>query len=77
MWLVLSFSAPRPNLDKYVFLSVNQSTECVLVEEETLDTGWVVKRGNNLFEGGGWFLSKDKEDVSMFLKRQRQTWISS
>ena len=33
------FSAMRPNLDKYVFLQVNESTEGVLVEEETLDTG--------------------------------------
>ncbi|XP_052770579.1 DNA replication complex GINS protein SLD5-like [Mya arenaria] len=32
-------TAPRPNLDKYVFLRVNESTDGVLVEEETLDTG--------------------------------------
>ncbi|XP_045190754.2 DNA replication complex GINS protein SLD5-like [Mercenaria mercenaria] len=32
-------TASRPNLDKYVFLRVNESTDGVLVEEETLDTG--------------------------------------
>lgn len=32
-------TAVRPNLDKYVFLQVNESTDGVLVEEETLDTG--------------------------------------
>ncbi|KAL3864572.1 hypothetical protein ACJMK2_006238 [Sinanodonta woodiana] len=32
-------TAVRPNLDKYVFLRVNEDTEGVLVEEETLDTG--------------------------------------
>ncbi|KAH3802978.1 hypothetical protein DPMN_156676, partial [Dreissena polymorpha] len=32
-------TAPRPNLDKYVFLRVNVATDGVLVEEETLDTG--------------------------------------
>ena len=39
--LIFSFSAVRPNLDKYVFLQVNESTDGVLVEEETLDTGYV------------------------------------
>ncbi|XP_048747452.1 DNA replication complex GINS protein SLD5-like [Ostrea edulis] len=29
----------RPNLDSYVFLRVNENTDGVLVEEETLDTG--------------------------------------
>lgn len=29
----------RPNLDSYVFLRVNEDTDGVLVEEETLDTG--------------------------------------
>lgn len=32
-------TASKPNLDKYVFLRVNESTDGVLVEEETLDTG--------------------------------------
>ena len=32
-------TAIQPNLDKYVFLRVNEATEGVLVEEETLDTG--------------------------------------
>ncbi|KAK3589731.1 hypothetical protein CHS0354_021051 [Potamilus streckersoni] len=41
--------AVRPNLDKYVFLRVNEDTEGVLVEEETLDTGEEIvdmKRGD-------------------------------
>ncbi|XP_069140263.1 DNA replication complex GINS protein SLD5-like [Argopecten irradians] len=32
-------TAVRPNMDKYVFLQVNEDTEGVLVEEETLETG--------------------------------------
>ncbi|XP_021341430.1 DNA replication complex GINS protein SLD5-like [Mizuhopecten yessoensis] len=32
-------TATRPNMDKYVFLQVNDDTEGVLVEEETLETG--------------------------------------
>lgn len=35
-------SAIRPNLDSYVFLRVNEDTDGVLVEEETLDTGWAI-----------------------------------
>ena len=31
----------RPNLDSYVFVRVNEDTDGVLVEEETLDTGYV------------------------------------
>ena len=33
------FAAVRPNMDSYVFLRVNEDTDGVLVEEETLDTG--------------------------------------
>ncbi|XP_060076931.1 DNA replication complex GINS protein SLD5-like [Ylistrum balloti] len=32
-------TAMRPNMDKYVFLQVNEDTEGVLVEEETLEAG--------------------------------------
>ncbi|XP_064602083.1 DNA replication complex GINS protein SLD5-like [Liolophura sinensis] len=32
-------TAPRPNLDSYVFLRVNEKTDGVLVEEETLEAG--------------------------------------
>jgi hypothetical protein len=32
-------SASKPNLDRYVFLKVNENTDGVLVEEETLDSG--------------------------------------
>jgi hypothetical protein len=31
--------ASKPNLDRYVFLKVNENTDGVLVEEETLDSG--------------------------------------
>ena len=37
--LGLYFAAVRPNMDSYVFLRVNEDTDGVLVEEETLDTG--------------------------------------
>lgn len=37
-----SSTAIRPNLDSYVFLRVIEDTDGVLVEEETLDTGWVI-----------------------------------
>nr|KAG5687244.1 hypothetical protein BaRGS_025346 [Batillaria attramentaria] len=32
-------SGVRPNMDSYVFLRVNENTENVLIEEDTVDTG--------------------------------------
>ncbi|KAK3094844.1 hypothetical protein FSP39_006984, partial [Pinctada imbricata] len=37
-------TAVTPNLDQYVFLRVNEDTDGVLVEEETLDQGHSIRR---------------------------------
>ena len=39
LFLLCVISGVKPNLDSYVFLRVNENTENVLVEEDTLDTG--------------------------------------
>ncbi|KAK7463984.1 hypothetical protein BaRGS_00038024, partial [Batillaria attramentaria] len=40
-------SGVRPNMDSYVFLRVNENTENVLIEEDTVDTGVAITAVGN------------------------------